>query len=561
MEEAQKILPNGRKTAEQLAVEQKEISISEFFEKNRHLLGFDSKIKALLIIIKEGVDNALDACEEARMLPEVYVRIEELEKEKYKIIIKDNGPGIVKKNIPKIFGTLLFGSKFHKLRQSRGQQGLGISMCVLYSQLTSGESTEVISSIGKGETHKYRLKMNVKTNSPVILSEEIVPNHENWHGVQVTFICEGLYREHKQSVLEYLRETAVSNPFARIVFDGPTGRYEFSRGVETLPKEPTEIKPHLYGVEVGLMSRMLHDSKARTLQSFLTSEFTRVGKTAALDVIKKAEIWLTDSAGNPVLDEKGNNVPGARISPKKITDKQVNSIIKAVKEVKLTRPPTDCLSPLRSKLIEEGLKKEMSPDFVSAITRSPTVYRGWPFQVEVGIAYGGSIGEAKIMRFANRVPLLYQQGDCAITKAISTIDWRRYGLEGDKFPVGPIVVFVHICSVWVPFTSESKEAVASYPIILKEVKLALQEATRKLSLYLSGMRRAEYQAERLRIFERYAGETALALNELTGVPAEQIKARIKEIVSKNIPVLKEEEENGKESGEPETKPEAGQEAG
>ncbi len=557
----EKIMPNGTKTAEQLAMEQREISISEFFEKNRHLLGFDSKIKALLIIIKEGVDNALDACEEARILPEVYVKIEELEKEKYKIIIKDNGPGIVKKNIAKIFGTLLFGSKFHKLRQSRGQQGLGISMCVLYSQLTSGEPTEVISSTGNGEAHKYRLKIDVKTNSPVILSEEIVQTTDEWHGIQLTFVCEGLYREHKQSVLEYLKETAVSNPFARIIFEAPTGKYEFNRGIEELPKEPTEIQPHLYGVEVGLMSRMLHDSSARTLQSFLTGEFTRVGKTAALDIIKKADIWLTDNAGNKILDDRGNPIPGARISPKKITDEQVRSIIKAVKEVKLTRPPTDCLSPLGEKLVQEGLKKEVSPDFITAITRSPTVYRGWPFQVEVGIAYGGSIEEAKIMRFANRVPLLYQAGDCSVTKAIQTIDWRRYGLEGDKIPVGPIVVFVHICSVWVPFTSESKEAVASYPIILKEVKLALQEATRKLSTYLSGVRRAEYQAERMRIFERYAGETALALNELTGIPSDQIEAKIKEIVSKNVPTIIKEEENGKENREPEAKPETGQEAG
>ncbi len=557
----ERIMPNGTKTAEQMAVEQREISISEFFEKNRHLLGFDSKIKALLIIIKEGVDNALDACEEARILPDVYVKIEELEKEKYKIVIKDNGPGIVKKNIAKIFGTLLFGSKFHKLKQSRGQQGLGISMCVLYSQLTSGEATEVISSTGNGEAHKYRLKIDVKTNSPVIVSEEIITTTDNWHGVQITFVCEGLYREHKQSVLEYLKETAVSNPFAKIVFDSPTGKYEFNRGAEVLPKEPTEIRPHLYGVEVGLMSRMLKDSSARTLQSFLTSEFTRVGKTAALEIIKKANIWLTDNAGNKILDDKGKPIPGARISPKKITDEQVRSITKAVKEVKLTRPPTDCLSPLGAELVEEGLKKEVSPEFVSAITRSPTVYRGWPFQVEVGIGYGGSIDEAKIMRFANRVPLLYQQGDCAIAKSIQTIDWKRYGLEGDKTPVGPIVIFVHICSVWVPFTSESKEAVASYPIILKEVKLALQEATRKLSIYLSGVRKAEYQAERMRIFERYAGETAFALNELTGVPAQQIETKIKEIVSKHIPTLMKEEENGKESGEPEAKPEDGQEAG
>ena len=140
----------------------REISISEFFEKNRHLLGYDNRIKALLIIVKEGVDNALDATEECRILPDIYIKIEELDKEKFKIIIKDNGPGISKKQIPKIFGTLLYGSKFHRLRQSRGQQGLGISCAVLYSQLTTGESTEVVSSTGNGKTHMYKLKIDVK---------------------------------------------------------------------------------------------------------------------------------------------------------------------------------------------------------------------------------------------------------------------------------------------------------------------------------------------------------------------------------------------------------------
>jgi DNA topoisomerase-6 subunit B len=513
---------NGKvKTAEMLATEQKEISISEFFEKNRHLLGYDNKIKALLIIVKEAVDNSLDATEESRILPDIYIKIEELEKEKYKVIVKDNGPGIVKKQIPKIFGTLLYGSKFHRLRQSRGQQGLGISCAVMYSQLTTGEPTEVLSSTGDGKTHRYRLKIDVKKNEPVILEEDVLEG-KNWHGVQITFVCEGIYREHKQSVLEYIKQTAISNPYANIIFDSPTGRVEFRRAVDKLPVEPKQIRPHLHGVEVGILSRMMHDSSARTLAGFLVTEFSRVGKTTAMEIIGKAGI----------LDSNGK--PFGLISPRKVTDEQIVKIVKAVKETKLTRPPTDCLSPLGGKLVEEGLKKELDPEFVAAISRPPSVYRGWPFQIEVGIAYGGAIAEPRFMRFANRVPLLYQAGDCAITKSIQDIDWKRYGIEADKIPTGPIAVFVHMASVWVPFTSESKEAVASYPSIIKEIKLALQDCARRLSLYLSGVRRAELQAERKSIFERYAHETAAALSVLTGEKTETIENKIKDIVEKNI---------------------------
>jgi len=501
-------------TAESMANQARSISISEFFEKNRHLLGYDNKIKALLIIVKEAVDNGLDATEEAKILPEIYVKVEELEKEKYKLVVRDNGPGIVKKQIPKIFGTLLFGSKFHRLKQSRGQQGLGVSCAVLYSQLTTGESTEVISSTGNGVTHKYKLKIDVKKNEPVILEESEEPSKKVWHGVQSTFVCEGLYREHKQSILEYIRQTAIAHPYADIVFDSPTGKRSFKKGVEVLPKEAKEIKPHLEGVEVGILSRMLGDTKARSVSSFLTSEFTRIGKTTANEICTKAEV-------------------DSKTSPRRLSDEDVIKIVKAVKEVKLTKPPTDVLSPLGSELIENGLKKELNPEFLTAISRPPAVYRGWPFEVEVGIAYGGSIPEPKLMRFANRVPLLYQQGDCAIAKSVIGVDWKRYGIDSDKLPTGPVVLFVHICSVWVPFTSESKEAVASYPVIIKETKLAIQEAARKLSLYLSGKRKAEYQAERMRIFDRYAEETANALQELTNEKKEIILKQIKLLV-KNV---------------------------
>lgn len=501
-----------KKNAQQMAADHREISISQFFEKNRHLLGYDNKMKALLTIIREGVDNALDATEEASILPDIYVKIEEVGKEKYKVVIKDNGPGIIKKHIPKIFGKLLYGSKFHKLRQSRGQQGIGISGCVLYSQLTTGEATKIISSTGDGKTHKYDLKINVQGNDAEILKEEVIDDKDNkWHGVQITFVAEGVYREHRQSALEYLKQVAISNPYANIVFDSPNGRVEFVRGVHELPVEPKEIKPHLYGIEVGIMTRMLKETKARTIVSFLTSEFSRVGSLSAKEIVKKSGL-------DPM------------ISPRKLEHKDIVALTDAVKETKLSRPPTDCLSPLGEAAVSTGLNKELNPEFMATLTRPPEVYRGWPFQIEVGIAYGGSITEGQLMRFTNRVPLLYQAGDCAITKAVSQVDWKRYGLQGDKFPDGPVVIFVHMISVWVPFTSESKEAVASYSVIMKEIKLALQDCSRKISSYLSGVRRAAAIKEKKSIFEKYAVETAIAIQELTGKSAEETEKMIIKLV-------------------------------
>ncbi|MEE9323345.1 MAG: DNA topoisomerase VI subunit B [Candidatus Aenigmarchaeota archaeon] len=515
--------------AEDFARQQREISISEFFEKNRHLLGYDSKVKALLMIVKEGVDNALDATEEAGILPDIYVKVKGIENERYEIIIKDNGPGIVKNQIPRIFGKLLYGSKFHRLKQNRGQQGIGVSAATLYTQLTTGEPLEIVSSTGDGKIHKYKIKINVRKNEPLIIESGVEEGIE-WRGVQLRFLTEGVYREYRQSIPEYIKQTAISNPHAHIIFDSPSGRLEFKRGVESLPKSPKEIRPHLHGVELGVLTRMLRETKARTLVSFLTSEFTKIGRKTAKDICSKAEI-----------DENRK--------PKGIKDDDARRLIEIVKGQKLMKPPTDCLSPLGNEMVKEGLKKEMNPEWTESITRPPEVYRGWPFQVEVGLAYGGSIESPKVMRFANRVPLLYQQGDCAITKAITGIEWKRYGFNGKGIPEEPLAIFVHLVSVWVPFTSESKEAIASYPVIIKEIKLALQECARKLALYLSGKRRHEFHRHRIRTFEKYAEETINALSELTEEEKESIKREFLELINSNNNKIMEEENGGEKEAE------------
>ncbi len=509
-------------TAEEMGKKQRSISVSEFFEKNRHLLGYDNKAKAMLIIVKEAVDNGLDACEEARILPEMYVGIREVGTEKYEIRIRDNGPGIVREQVPRIFGSLLYGSKFHRLKQTRGQQGLGISCAVLYSQLTTGTPTKIITSTGDGRTHNYQIRIDVAKNKPIVMETSVSEEEPPWHGVEVTFVAEATYRENKQSVLEYVKETAISNPYADIIFDSPNGRVEFKRGVGKLPPESREIMPHIEGVELGVLMRMLQNTDSRTMQSFLTSEFSRLGKQSANEILIKAGI--TKEAGGQVIAD-------TKLRPSRVSDEQANGIIEAVKDVRLLRPPTDCLSPLGSELIESGLVKELNPEFVAAVTRPPEVYRGWPFQIEVGLAFGGSVQAFNLLRFANRVPLLYQGGVCAMSRSVSETDWRRYGMNVNRGSIEePLVIFVHIASVWVPFTSESKEAIANYDVIIKEIKLALQEAARKLSVWLSGKRKQAMLSKKKSIFERYARETAHALGLITGAQREEIERQILSII-------------------------------
>lgn len=503
--------------AEKMAKDMKEISIAEFFEKNRHLLGYENPAKSLLTVVKEALDNSLDASEEAGILPNVFISVKQIGIDRFHVAIEDNGPGVIEAKVPFAFGKFLFGSKFHRLRQSRGIQGIGIHGAILYSQLTTGKPVKVTTSVGK-EINEYEMMINVTKNEPHIISHKSHKNPDKWHGVKIELDVEGRYAEKHQSVLEYIKQIAIVTPYAHITYDGPNGKIEFARVTQELPKPPKEIKPHPYGVELGILRRMIGTTKAKNIISFLTSEFSRVGRRSADQICKLAKIEFNRK-------------------PVTITAEETDRLHKAMQMVKLIAPPTDCLSPLEDKLITEGLKKELAAEYFAASTRPPTVYRGYPFQVSVGLAYGGTLPTnqtCQLFRFANKVPLLYHQSDCAITEAVTEVDWRRYGLSqsGGALPSGPLAILVHFASVWVPFTSEGKQAIANYPEIVKEVKLALQDTGRGLAKFISQRRRSRESQLRKELFEKYIPELAESLEKLTDKQKQKIIEDLEKIVKK-----------------------------
>ncbi len=509
----------GRVHASELAKRQREIGVGEFFARNKHLLGFDNPRKALLTTVKEAVDNAIDACEEAKILPTVQVEVVDMGNERFRVVVEDNGPGIVKQQIPKIFAKLLYGSKFHSRKQQRGQQGIGISAAVMYGQLTTGRAAKILSKTdAEKPAQYYELHINTQQNRPEIVKEE----QKEWkkeHGTRIEVDLEGSYQKGGQSIDEYIKETAVVNPHLMLIYTNPKAeQFTFERASDDFPKEAKPIQPHPHGVELGTLLAMLRDTQYTTVHQFLQREFSRVSPAVAKEVLEEARL-------------------PPKTKPKDATREDADRIIQAFKRVRIMAPPTDCLSPITQELLEKGLKKEVNAEFYAAVTRAPVVYKGNPFQVEIGLAYGGEQPRdkaANLMRFANKVPLLYQQGACAATKAVTSTHWKSYGLQqsNGSLPVGPLTVVVHIASVWVPFTSESKEAIAHYEDIIKEMKLALQEAGRQLSAYVRKKTRVHRQLERANLFDRYIPEVANALGRLTGKPEEKLAAELRQMVKK-----------------------------
>jgi DNA topoisomerase VI subunit B len=715
--------------AEELAESQQAISIAEFFEKNKHMLGFDSGARGLITAVKEAVDNSLDAAEEAGILPDIYVEIQE-SGDYYTLIVEDNGPGLTKESLPKVFGKLLYGSRFHAREQSRGQQGIGISAAVLYSQLTSGKPAKITSRIqGSSEAEYFELIVDTDENEPEISVEETT-SWDRPHGTRIELEMEGNMRA-RQQLHDYVKHTAVVNPHARLELREPSAHFKFERATDQLPEETEEIRPHPHGVELGTVIKMLSATDSQTVSGFLQEEFTRVGKKTADSVIDEFRDrhfgremrWLTpadaegidlraavsDATANKgadataafadaiaaaveernriahhelrevvatvadrVEDEQGTafgdtvrenavvavwnvliDAPDEAAEPDEgvveesrlVTDcyeladgatstrkddavihgfasrlaakfededddrhrltrrrlrehvdraadlteeydevsfgdtarenvtnavwdvmttvpddpplvrelagdrDAANDLVDGMRSTDIMAPPTRCLSPITDDLIRAGLEKEFDADFYAAATRDAEVHSGDPFIVEAGIAYGGDIpaeGSATILRFANRVPLVYQRGACATTDVVKSIGWRNYGLDqpgGSGVPNGPAVIMIHVASTNVPFTSESKDAVANVPAIEDEIELAIREAARELKSFLNKRRSMEKRRKKQNVLGTILPEMADKVAEVTGRDKPNIDDAIARIMN-NVLVERQVETNG-----------------
>jgi DNA topoisomerase VI subunit B len=512
------------RSADDLFKEFKEVSVTEFFRKNKSHLGYSGKLRSLTTVIHELVTNSLDACEEAGILPDIEVRLKQIGVEHFSFTCRDNGPGIPEKHISGVFGKMLAGTKFHRKIQLRGQQGIGVAGVTLFSQMTTGKPMRILTSTGNGVVHDISLLVDVTKNQADILETNRVSQH--WRGTEIQGELKGVqFNLSDRSPYEYMRRTALANPHTTLIFIDPEGRKSvFERTSKIIPRPPGEMKAHPKGMDTDEFINMAKRSSSRHVSGFLESDFTRISKAKVSEIQDLVN-----------FDMKKN--------PRKMTWAEAEEVTKAFEKIGFMAPPVEGLRPIGEKQIETAVLKILKPEFYTVLTRSPTSFGGGvPFQIEVAIAFGGNSGrstsgndnptKAEIMRFANRTPLLFDTGACAITEAVQSVDWKRYDVR--DFDTAPITVFINLVSVHVPYTSAGKQSVSSEDEVIKEIRMALMDIGRRFQRYHSKKRRDLEREERMNTLMKYSIELARAVATLTNTDEEKLVNRLQALIMKKL---------------------------
>jgi len=456
--------------------------------------------------VRELIENSMDAAELAGVLPDIYVRMiaenpnpEIPDPKPYRLTVVDNGPGVAPQHVPSAFGKVFYGSKY-VLRQSRGMFGLGGKMAILYGQITTNRPVTVITSPDGKRKYGFQMMIDIGENRPMVL-KRFNSDANGTTGTRVEIVLEGDYLRASQKIGDYFKQTALVASYANLTFVDPLGQATFyERATTSLPPRPEETLPHPYGVDVEAFKRIVKLSEEHDMKSFMVTHFHRVGDKIATKFLEFAGI-------------------SARLPPKRLNTNQVVAIVDALQRFPdFLQPDAAVLSPIGEDILLAGINKELQPEFATVVDRPPSSYSGFPFLVEVGVAYGGKVLQpgVKLFRFANRIPLLYDESsDVSFEVLNQEVDWRRYHVPTDA----PVGVITHICSTRIPYKTVGKEYIADRPEVQREIRNAAREALRRLGIFLSRKGSMEAVQRKMNIYGRYLPLIARFSTELAGKKA------------------------------------------
>ncbi|MFW9960752.1 MAG: DNA topoisomerase VI subunit B [Candidatus Thorarchaeota archaeon] len=483
-----------------------ELSVSAWFYRNKAIAGFDNPARSLYVAVRELVENSLDACEEARILPEITVLLKNEEEtskadilsqgpETFELVVKDNGIGMKREAIPQLLGKMLTGTKFVQ-RQSRGTFGLGGSLALLYGQATTQKPIEIVTG-QKGKPYGYSIKMqfDVENNRPIILEEDTLKKAEDERGTMITFSLQGDWLRSKRRIIDYFQQTSIIVPYVSLLFETPDEDVvRFDRVIHSMPKLSVATKPHPRGVDVEMLKSMISTTRARSLKSFLMTSFQRVGD-------KKADEFL-DYAG----------FESAKV-PDSLSVSELVRMMNSMESFEAFLPPSpNSLSPVGKEVLLAGIKR-ISPELITFKQRPPNVHEGHPFIIETGVAYGGDLSAgANIIRFANRIPLLYDERSDVSHRVVRELNLKNYGFRQED----PLTFIMHICSTKIPFKTVGKEYIADVDVIRREIELGFKECLRDLKKRVRRQTRAQIYHKRETRLVTYYKFIAETLSAATG---------------------------------------------
>lgn len=456
-------------------------SSAEYFSKNLQQVGFSSYTKAALTTIKEAVDNSLDACEDAGILPEISVTVERLGEgsgkgaDHIRVCVEDNGPGLLPEDAIKVFGEYLASSKFGRGRCSRGQQGIGISAATTWAQLTHARGALVITKTTKmRQAIKCQIEVDIKNNRGVLKEKETY-DWDRPSGVSCDFLIDArIQMQGEGGILAYLNGVTLVNPHLTLHYKMLDENLVHIERIEnTVPEIPEPTEPHPHTMKLGEFIAHSHLFGKTRVSAWLKTGFSRIS-----DGILKE------------LREHGVKASLLERAVSSLSQEEFKLVFTGIQKLKLMAPSTKSVLSIGEAGLAKSIQRIGEVDFFAVVSRKPTICDFKPVLVEVAIARmqdrGSEEEQMTLLRFANRVPLQFDKAGCAMTKAVVSVNWKAYGLGQPKnnLPLGPYIMAISVVSPFIKFKNASKETVDASDELLEELRRALIQAGQRLSKHI-----------------------------------------------------------------------------
>lgn len=457
-------------------------SSAEYFSKNLQQVGFSSYTKASLTTIKEAIDNSMDACEEAGILPEISVEIERVgpgtakSADSIRIKVEDNGPGLSIEDVIKVYGEYLASSKFGRGRCSRGQQGIGISAVTTWAQLTHAKGAQVITKTDKmRKAVQCLVEVDIKHNRGTLKEKETI-DWDRPHGVSCEFVIDArIQLQGEGGLLAYLNGTTLVNPHLTLRYKILDNDWvEIPRVSEEIPEIPPAASPHPHTVKLGEFIAHSHLFGRIKVSPWLKKGFSRISDGTIKELI-------SNGIQKGILNKSVDST----------SEKEFKKVFTTLQKLKLMAPTTKSVMSIGEAGLALSIQRLGKIDFFSVVSRKPTICDFKPVLVEAAVARlaekeGEQEDQVTILRFANRVPLQFDKAACAMTKAVTSVNWRTYGLTQPKnsIPLGPYIIAVSVVSPFIKFKNASKETVDASDELVEELRRTLIQAGQRLSKHI-----------------------------------------------------------------------------